>query len=227
MSFYSYRNSDNDVCPGRISGEATRGITERVCIQVKKVYDSCIQQEQLDNIIVKLCNVMPTGVKFEAPITFISCRSTSTKGKIRDLEIDRLPDRPNFARVRAKVDIPIEVLFEDSTGSEGRGTGCVTVNKDIILFVPDESVIPFTADTIVSAICVEGCHLSDFTFKITCCVTVIFKIVADVELLVPSYGFCRIPPCEEFSAELCDEFFNLPIFPPSLPSEEETKPRGK
>jgi hypothetical protein len=37
-----------------------------------------------------------------------------------------------------------------------------------------------------------------------------------VELLVPAYGFCQIPPCEEFAENICDEFFSLPIFPPQL-----------
>ena len=41
----------------------------------------------------------------------------------------------------------------------------------------------------------------------------IIKIVAEVELLMPSYGFCSIPANEEFSESVCDEFFSLPIFP--------------
>ncbi|MFA7163981.1 MAG: hypothetical protein WC097_07490, partial [Eubacteriales bacterium] len=44
----------------------------------------------------------------------------------------------------------------------------------------------------------------------------ILKIVAKVELLVPAFGFCEIPPCEEFSEQICDEIFDLPLFPPQL-----------
>ena len=220
MSFYSYRSNDNDIGPGRISGDCTRGLTERVCIQVKKVYDSCIQQEQLDGVMVKLTDICPCGTKFDAPITFISCRSTATRGHLRDLCIERLCDRPNFARVRCKVDIPIEVLFQDCNCREGRGNGVLTVCKDVILYVPDESIIPFTVDSIVSAVCIQGCYVNDNTFRLTACVTVILKVVAEVELLIPSYGFCRIPPCEEFASEVCDEFFNLPIFPPGMSGDE-------
>ena len=85
MSFYSYRQGSGDICPGRIGGDCTRGLTERVCIQVKKVYDSCIQQQQLDGVSVRITDICPCGVKFDAPITFVSCRSTTTRGKIRDL----------------------------------------------------------------------------------------------------------------------------------------------
>ena len=216
MSFYSYRQGRNDVCPGRISGDCTRGLTERVCIQVKKVYDSCIQQQQLDGVNVRISDIVPCGVKFDAPITFVSCRSSSTKGKVRDLCIERLCDRPNFARVRCKVDIPVDILFTDSACNEGKGKGVITVSKDVILFVPDESIIPFAVESIASAICVQGCYVCDNTFRLTVCVTVILKVVAEVELLVPTYGFCRIPPCEEFASEVCDEFFSLPLFPPEL-----------
>ncbi len=215
MSFFSYKNTD-DICPGRIHGDATRGLVERVCIQVKKVYDACLQQEQLDDVRVKLDDIRPRGVEFVKPLTFVSCRSISTEGKIRNLKIDRLPNRPNFARVRADVDIRIEVIFTDATGRQGTGTTVITIPKDVIMFVPDESIIPFTAETIVSAICVTGDHIDDFRFDITICVTIILKIVAEVDLLIPAFGFCRIPPCEEFAENVCEEFFGLPIFPPQL-----------
>ncbi len=29
-------------------------------------------------------------------------------------------------------------------------------------------------------------------------------------MLIPSYGFCSVPPCEEFAENVCDEFFSPP-----------------
>ena len=49
MSFYSYKNADPVNSPGEISGSALDGLNEKVCIQVQRVYDSCLQQEQLDS----------------------------------------------------------------------------------------------------------------------------------------------------------------------------------
>ncbi|MGI6705222.1 MAG: hypothetical protein ACOX6S_02810 [Clostridia bacterium] len=215
MSFYSYKNAD-EICPGRIRGEATRGLIERVCIQVKKVYDACLQQEQFDDVRIRLKDIRPSGTEFTRPLNFESCRSVAAKAKIRNLRIDRLPERPNFARVRADVDIPIEVVFTDCKGRQGAGDAVVTVSKDVILFVPDESIVPFTVEALGSAICVTGTFVDDFRFDVTICVTVILKIVAEVDLLIPAFGFCRIPPCEEFAENVCDEFFGLPIFPPQL-----------
>ena len=49
--------------------------------------------------------------------------------------------------------------------------------------------------------------------RLTICVSIILKVLARVEILIPSYGFCSIPPCEEFADNVCDEFFSLPLFP--------------
>ncbi|NLV59966.1 MAG: hypothetical protein GXY67_14555 [Clostridiales bacterium] len=237
MSFYSYKNANPRACPGTIAGNAMDGIQERICIQVKRVYDSCLQQEQLDDVVVTIhsfamvanscgCNscggstagetetVPPTSAPVP-PITFESCRSTSTEGIINNLTVERLCDRPCFARVRARIDIPIDILFVDSRCIEFIGKGCISVNKDVLLSIPDESIVPFCVESMVSAICVAGTYLGNNRFNLTVCVTVVLKILAQVEILVPSYGFCPIPPCEEFAENVCDEFFSLPLFPPA------------
>lgn len=234
MSFYSYKNAHPCACPGAISGSALDGLQEKVCIQVKRVYDSCLQQEQLDNKEVTItsyamvantcsCNcgcsdttetVAPTSPPVP-PITFESCRSTTTEGVIRNLTVERLCDRPCFARVRCKIDVPIDILFADSRCVEYIGKGVITVDKDVLLSIPDESIVPYELESMVSAICVAGQYLGNNRFSLTVCVTVVLKVLAQVEILVPSYGFCSIPPCEEFAENVCDEFFSLPLFPPA------------
>lgn len=235
MSFYSYKNANPCACPGTISGNAMDGLQEKICVQVKRVYDSCLQQEQLDDVVVTIvsyaqvantcgCNCCGGGIEAETvpptsapvpPITFESCRSTTTEGCINNLTIERLCDRPCFARVRARIDVPIDILFVDSRCVEYIGKGCISVNKDVLLSIPDESIVPYSVESMVSAICVAGTYLGNNTFNLTVCVTVVLKILARVEILVPSYGFCPIPPCEEFAENVCDEFFSLPLFPPA------------
>ncbi|MBQ8556484.1 MAG: hypothetical protein IJ438_11515 [Clostridia bacterium] len=235
MSFYSYKNSNSSCCPGNISGNsALDGLQERVCVQVKRVYDSALWQQQIDNAVVTItsyaqvnnncncncacgCNdtadtVMPTSAPVP-PITFESCRSNTTEGTIRNLSVERLCDRPCFARVRATIDVPIDILFVDSRCVEYIGKGVVSVDRDVLLSIPDESIVPYSLEAMVSAICVSGCFVGNNQFKMTVCVTIILKVLADVEILVPSYGFCTIPPAEEFAESVCDEFFSLPLFP--------------
>lgn len=259
MSFYSYKNANASCCPGMISGDALSGLQEKVCVQVKRVYDSALWQEQIDNAVVTItsyaqvsntcgcgngcnpcggCGCNPCGNACNnpcgngcnhgcdscgdtvapasapvPPITFESCRSSTTEASIRNLSIERLCDRPCFARVRCTVDVPIDILFVDSRCIEYIGKGVVSVDRDVLLSIPDESIVPYNLDAMASAICVSGCFVGNNQFKMTVCVTIVLKVLADVEILVPSYGYCAIPPAEEFADSVCTEFFSLPLFP--------------
>lgn len=62
--------------------------------------------------------------------------------------------------------------------------------------------------------------------EVTCCVgkQIIFKLVADVELLIPTFGFAPVPPdCEQVLGECPD--FN-PVWPP-FPPQNGTRPFNK
>jgi hypothetical protein len=262
MSFFSYKNANAEQCPGSIVGSALSGLTEKICVQVKNVFDACLQQEQLDDVEITVSDIVPLvpdpengcqsngrpcscnvcGCKARCtcgvngiltfpeaveaarnspdplppPVgqwTFVSCRSSTTCGRIHDLTIDRLVDRPQFARVKATVDIPIDVIFVDARCQEFIGRGKLSVDKDVLLSIPEESIVPFTLESMVSAICVSGDYIGNCKFEITICVTVALKILAEVDLMIPTFGFCEIPPCEEFAENVCDEFFSLPLFP--------------
>ena len=101
----------------------------------------------------------------------------------------------------------------DSRCIEYIGKGVVSVDRDVLLSIPDESIVPYNLDAMASAICVSGCFVGNNQFKMTVCVTIVLKVLADVEILVPSYGYCAIPPAEEFADSVCTEFFSLPLFP--------------
>ncbi len=57
MSFFC--NFQSDRCPGQINGNPLNGLCEKVCIQVKKVFDACMQQTQLNDIVLPLTNFTP------------------------------------------------------------------------------------------------------------------------------------------------------------------------
>ena len=66
----------------------------------------------------------------------------------------------------------------------------------------------------MSAVAPEGTfNAANNTFTVSMCTTVILKIAMQVELLVPSYGYCAIPPAQEYSREVCTGFFELPLYP--------------
>lgn len=210
MSFFSDFRSDK--CPGTITGNALSGLGEKVCIQVDKVFDACIRQIQLENYVVTLTDQTPPDPT--QPLTFVSARSTSSEGTVTNLSVDRVPDKCGLSRVQANVGIPLEVIYIDANGTEGMGTATINVAEDVLLFVPAPSIMPYEVKAVVSSVSPEGTYnQATNTFSIRACITVILKITMRVELLVPAYGYCAIPPAQEYSREVCTGFFELPLYP--------------
>ena len=211
MSFYS--NFQSDKCPGTLTGNPINGLTEKVCIQAEKIFDAAIKQTQLENYALTLTDLSPETVTY--PLTFISARSISSEATVTNLNVDRQADR-QCARVQATVTVPLEVLFTDVAGVEGSATATVSLNQDVLLFVPSPSIMPFTVQAVVSAVAPEGVFNPDTQgFTVSICATVILKIAMSVELLIPTYGYCVIPPAQEYSQEVCSGFFELPLYPQS------------
>ena len=89
------------------------------------------------------------------------------------------------------------MVYVDANGVEGKGNAVISIPEDVILYVPAPSIIPYTVEAVVSVVAPEGEYTSGLSFNVSACVSVILKVVMDVELLVPSYGYCAIPPCQE------------------------------
>ena len=209
MSFFS--NCPTDRCPGRLSGNPLNGLCDKVCIQAKKVFDACMRQAQVDNVTVTLTSLTPANPTY--PLTFVSAKNISTVAEITSLQVDPIADRQNCSRVQITYSIPVEVLYTDANGVEGKGTASISLSQDVILYVPAPSIIPYEVEAIVSVVSPEGSYVSENTFSVTFCTTSILKIVMPVELLIPAYGYATIPPCQEYTQEVCAGFFELPLYP--------------
>ena len=209
MSFFC--NFQSDKCPGQISGNPLNGLCEKVCVQAKKVFDACMQQTQLTGIVLDVTNLTPDNPTY--PLTFISAKSTTSQGVISNLLIEPLAERPNSARVRTDVIIPVSVAYTDANGVEGAATSTITITKDVILNIPSASIMPYNVEALVSLVSTQGTYTGENQFTVDACVTIILKIVMDVELLIPSYGYAAIPPCQEYTQEVCAGFFELPMYP--------------
>lgn len=209
MSFFC--NFQSDKCPGPINGNPLNGLCEKVCIEAKKVFDACMQQSQLTDIVLNLTNLTPANPTY--PLTFISAKSTNSVGTISNLIIEPLSERPNAARVKADIIIPVSVAYTDAAGVEGVATSSITVTKDVILNIPSASIMPYSVESVVSLVSTLGTYTGENQFTIDCCVSIIMKIVMEVELLIPSYGYTPIPPCQEYTQEVCAGFFELPMYP--------------
>lgn len=210
MSFFS-NNKETSRCPGPITGNPLNGLCEKVCIQTNKVFDSCRKQISETDLQITLTNVTPTDLV--EPFTYISSQ-TNGDAYFSNLVIDRFPDRPNFARVSGTVNVPIIVNFTDTNGKEGSGTTNITFDQDVILFVPQPSVVPFNIDVFAGLAIADADYSGNNTFIVDCCAQIILRVVVNTNILVPSYGYCPIPPCQDYSTgDVCPGFFDLPVYP--------------
>ncbi len=209
MSFFC--NFQSDKCPGVIKGNPINGLCEKVCIEAKKVFDACMQQVQLTGITLPITNLNPPNVTY--PLTFISAKNTVSQGVISNLIIEPLSERPNAARVKCDITVPVSVAYTDANGVEGVALSSVTISKDVILNIPSASIMPYSVESVVSLVSTLGTYTAENVFTIDACVSVILKIVMEVELLIPSYGYTAIPPCQDYTQEVCAGFFELPMYP--------------
>ena len=215
MSFYTCSRTGG-CYPGPISGNPLNGICEKACIQVDKVLDSALRQIQESNVSVTLENQTPPNPT--PPLTFVSAVSNGDT-TIENLVIERLADKPNFARVSFDAIVPILVTYTDANGVTGTGTANLTIPNDIVLFIPQPSLVPYRIEVFGAMTSPRGAWVSGSEFTLSSCVTLITKVLSKTEILVPSYGYCTPPQAQEFTQEVCSGVFELPIFPTAIQNQ--------
>lgn len=209
MSFFSGNRQGCN--PGPITGNPLQGLCEKACIQTTKVFDACMKQLQLEGTSLTLTDLSP--VDPTTPLTFVGCSTQTNDVTIDNLVVDRFDDKPCFARVTGSVSVPIVVSYTDAGDVAGTGRGTISIPIDVVLYVPQPSVVPYRVTAFANAICSGGSYVSDNTFTVSTCVTLIIRVVVDAELLVPTYGYCQIPPCQDYTQDVCTGFFDLPLYP--------------
>ena len=212
MSFYT--DSRPGIFPGS-TNNPLNGLCERIAVQVTKVFDACMNQSQIENFRLTVSNYSPANPAF--PLTYISTYSTNAPAQVSNLVITRFDDRPNFARVQADVNIPVIVTYTDANGVSGTATATVTINQDVIMYVPQPAITPINVVAFANVSSTIGTFSGDNTFTITLCLTLILKVVADVDVIIPSYGYTPIPPCTPFTGdEVCPGMFDMPLYPTAV-----------
>ena len=210
MSFYI--NNSNPSRPGPLSGNVTGGLCEKVLIETRKVFDACVSQSTETGIVLPLTDLTPADPAL--PLTYVSSENTpGATFEISDLVIERLETAPNYANVSFSVNVPVTVYYRDSNGVLGQGTSSVTINKSVILFVPQPSISPISITASGAFNSSIGTYTSENTFTVTACIEIIIKVVATVDILVPSYGYPVVPPCQSAPNPTCPGTFEQPLYP--------------
>ncbi|MBO8168847.1 MAG: hypothetical protein H0Z35_06635 [Thermoanaerobacteraceae bacterium] len=213
--FKSFQARQNGVEPGPCLPEGCPPPTEIVCIKTKKVYQECKQLEtdedgkafevELKNIKVPDGAVTVECVRIDP--SFKSC-DMCNPGKECCCEI-LPPDQVKF-NFPKKIEFSITVEFFDSSGNSlGFGTGKAKLDK-----LPKSKIVRLSrageprmqCEVDMFFDCLLCFLVPDETPKVHCCINVllVFKLFAEVQLMVPAYGFCPQPPeCQDQVAGEC------------------------
>ena len=214
MSFYI--NNNNQCRPGPHTGNMNSGICEKALLEVTKVFDECRSITTDASYTVTLTDFDPAGPTL--PLTFISASSDpTTPATVSNVVIDRIDTRPNFANVSATVTVPIVVSYRDANGVLGTADATITETRNVVLFVPQPSITPVEITAFGAFSSTIGTISADgTTATITGCLQIILKVVATVDILVPSYGYPVIPPCQQTQSTVCPGIADLPLFPTAV-----------
>ncbi len=222
MAFSKKMIGQQEIVPGPVEPGQLPEPTEIACIEVTKVYDACSQRICLDNIppitfVPSVLNLTPSF----GEITNITVSLVTPPGFV----ITPLPDRAGFARVEATFQVTYDIVINYPDGTTQTLPGNITTfNKDIVLYVPDPNVAIMKYEALAEGLYGKVNLGVTTTVEVIIGVWIVIKSAVDVQLLVPSYGFCPTPAaCEEFVTDVC-EIFNQKPFPSFDPPQMHQNP---
>ena len=198
-------NRCNCKAAGKIKGNPLCGLCERVCIQTKKIMDGCIARFSNVDFIVNIPPITATQ-----PYTFVEMRASGISS-VTNLTVTPLSGTK--ARLNFTATVPVTVYFTDALGNDDSVNSTVSVNRDIVLSVPQDELVPYSIEVSTNLISRLGSFSGDNTsVAVSACVVQIVRVVRPVEILVPSYGACEYPVCEDYRDE-CEALLENPSFP--------------
>jgi len=175
-------------------------IKEVDCIIVDKVYAQCQSRECFSSVEACISNRPFRTIRFKPGFIVPGT-----------LQIDNLPDKPHFRRVRFTLRTPYKIIFTDGTTLDAN---LPDINKDIIMFIPearDEFQFNIVIETSSSVLGQPTVTNGQLTFSAG--VFIIIKVVGKVQLLIPAFGFCpEPPPCVDYTQDdVCEDFDSYPF----------------
>ena len=209
MSFFI--NNTNPNRPGPICGNPLSGLNEKILIEVPRVFDACVHSETLSGITLTTTNYSPENPAL--PLTYISTETDQTVGvTVSNVVITRLDNRPNFANVSGQVTFPLVVTYRDANGVLGSATTTYTTDFSCVLLVPQPSLSSIEIKGVGQFTSSIGSYTAENTFTVTACMQIVIKVVADVDILVPSYGYPFIPECQNIPT-VCPGVGSFTLYP--------------
>lgn len=171
----------------------------RMVVSVKRVFDGCRLQDENVNIALSTEESIPSDA------TFVSARIIGSE--LTNYSISS--GGGECSRVVGDILTRMAVTYE-SGGRLFTVSARHTESVSVRLRLPSQSIVPYNI-VVESAISVgSGVVVNESVVTVSGCFLRIIKVVADVDILVPTYGYCSYPPS---TGGVCSAFTNRVVFP--------------
>lgn len=195
---------------GRITGNPLDGLCERMCIEVRQVFDACLTRRDNASFTLTLTDFTPGTTP---PFTYVGLVNYD-EPRITNLTVDSAAGEAR-SRVTFDLNIPVSVNYTDSEGRSGVARSVMTLSRDLLLRLPSESLAPYQIEAVAAVRSSIGSFISEDTVNFVYCIIDIIKVIVNVDILVPTYGYPVYPGCRE-CGQACPGILNLPLFPENL-----------
>lgn len=182
-------------------GGSFDGLCCRMVIETKRVFDGCAFTDE--NISLTLATDTPVPQDGE----FVSARIVSS-----ELAAFSITDGSGgCCRVSGEIVTRFAVTYSS-------GGACYTVGasyreqRDVLLKLPVAGLVPYAIEVQSVMNVASGTVISPSAVSINGCLLQIIKVTSPVDILVPTYGYCKYPPC---TGCVCQGFGETNIFPES------------
>lgn len=193
----------NNIKIGRITTNPLCGLCEIVCIDARTVYDGCMRRY--------------TNVEYNLPITvnasavapymfnYVKSNGVTLVSNLLVVPYDEQRCRINFTST-----IPVTVYYTDANNVQYSSLSQIIIDREVLLRVPTQDFTPYSVEVATNILGRSGRIVSTVEAVARACVAQVVRIVVKRELLIPTYGDCVYPECEE-TANSCQGLFSIPV----------------
>ena len=170
-------------------GNFQDGLCCRMVIEVKRVFDGCATSDENITLTLTTENPIPQGAEF------VSARVIGSEL----VGYSIAPCGNDLSRVIGEVVTTFAVTYSfggvlttvEATQSESR---------DVLLRLPDgNSAVMYSIEVQTNMRIGSGAIIGVNAVSVTGCRVQIIKVTAPVDILIPTYGYCKYPPCTGFT----------------------------
>lgn len=165
-------------------GNFEDGLCCRMVIETKRVFDGC--QFTDENITLTLT----TDAAIPQSAVFVGARVVGSEFDGYSVQSEN-----GCSRVCGDIVTRFAVTYENG-GTLTTVPAFFREHREVLLHLPPaDSLVPYSIEVQSYMAIGGGAIIGQNAVSVTGCMLVLIKVTAPVDILVPTYGYCKYPPC--------------------------------